>query len=270
MATVKVLERPKQIYYPESDGKPMAETDTHRDQMTDLILTLKDFYHDAPDVYVSGNLLIYYEEGNIHKRVAPDVFVVKGVPKHERRTYLIWEEGKGPDLVIEVTSKKTRFEDQQRKRELYEQVLQVSEYFLYDPTEDYLHPPLQGYRLTRGGYHPIPLKSGRLRSRELGLELGVKEGRLRLHDPQAGQWLLTPAEQAAARRQAEQQARMEAAAREREAAARRQAEQQARMEAAARRQAEQQARMEAAARRQAEAELARLRAELEALRRRRG
>ncbi|MDW8364910.1 MAG: Uma2 family endonuclease [Abditibacteriales bacterium] len=240
MATVKLLERPKQIHYPASDGKPMAETDTHRNQMTDLIEALKDFYRDAPDVYVSGNLLLYYEEGNKHKRVAPDVFVVKGVSKQERRTYLVWVEGKGPDVVIELTSKKTRLEDQQRKRILYEQVLQVSEYFLYDPTEDYLQPPLQGYRLVRGIYQPMALRSGRLRSRELGLELGIEEGRLRLYDVRTGQRLLTPAEQAAARRQAE--------------AARQQAE-------AARQQAE-------AARRQVEAELARLRAELEALRRR--
>ncbi len=234
MATVKVLERPKQIYYPESDGKPMAETDIHRDQMFDLITTLKEFYRDAPDVYVSGNLFIYYEEGNIYKRVAPDVFVVKGVPKHERRTYRVWEEGKGPDVVIEVTSEETRREDQRGKRDLYERVLEVSEYFLYDPTGDYLRPPLQGYRLAKGVYHPIALRNGRLRSRMLGLELGVRENRLRLYDPPKGQWLPTPAEHAAAQRQAE-------AAREREAAARR----------------------------QAEAELARLRAELEALRQRR-
>jgi Uma2 family endonuclease len=203
MATAKLIERPKQIYYPESDGKPMAETDIHRDQMIDLILTLKEFYRDAPNTYVSGNLLIYYEEGNIHKRIAPDVFVVKGVPKHERRTYRIWEEGKGPDVVIEVTSEETRREDQYDKRDLYQQVLKVSEYFLYDPTGDYLRPPLQGYRLVKGAYRACSMVGGRLRSRVLGLELGIKEGRLRLYDPQTGQWLLTPAEQAAARRQAE-------------------------------------------------------------------
>ena len=181
----------------------MAETDTHRDQMADLIHMLKDFYRDAPNVYVSGNLLIYYEEGNVYKRVAPDVFVVKGVLQQERRTYLLWEEGKGPDVVIELTSKETRREDQRDKRDLYEQVLGVSEYFLYDPTGDYLHPPLQGYRLTKGVYQSIPTKNERLRSRVLGLELGVEEGRLRLHDPQTGQRLLTPAEQAEARREAE-------------------------------------------------------------------
>jgi Uma2 family endonuclease len=202
MATVKVLQRPQQIYYPESDGKPMAETDVHRDQMADLILTLKEFYRDAPNVYVSGNLLIYYEEGNIYKRVAPDVFVVKGVSKHERRTYRIWEEGKGPNVVIEVTSEETRREDQRDKRDLYQRVLKVSEYFLYDPTGDYLRPPLQGYRLVKGVYQSIALRKGRLRSKELGLELTIEEGRLRLHDSQTGKRLLTPAENAEPLRQA--------------------------------------------------------------------
>ncbi len=250
MTTAKVVERPtKIIYYPESDGKPMAETDTHRKQMTDLIETLDEFYRKTPDVYVSGNLLIYYVEGDWTESVAPDVFVVKGVPKRERRTYLVWEEGKGPDVVIEMTSKKTRFEDQYAKRELYERVLKVPEYFLYDPIGDYLDPPLQGYRLVKGTYRSCRVVEGRLRSRVLGLELGVKEGGLRLYDPQAGQWLLTPAEHIEAHRQAEKQVQLEAAARRQAEAAREQ---------------------EAAARRQVEAECARLRAELEALRQRRG
>ena len=63
------------IVYPESDGKPMAETDVHRDLMVDSIQMLQHHFRDEP-VYVSGNLLIYYEEGNIRKSVSPDVFVV--------------------------------------------------------------------------------------------------------------------------------------------------------------------------------------------------
>ena len=71
----------------------------------------------------------------------------RGIAKKQRENYLIWEEGKAPDLVIELTSKSTKREDQQKKRELYRDVLRVSEYFLFDPTEDYLKPPLQGFRL---------------------------------------------------------------------------------------------------------------------------
>ncbi len=77
--------------YPTSDGRPMAETDLHRTLMLDLIETLKLRYVDDADTYVSGNLLIFYEQGNKRRHVSPDVFVVKGVPKRQRLNYLVWE-----------------------------------------------------------------------------------------------------------------------------------------------------------------------------------
>ena len=89
--------------YPTSDGKPMAETDLHRDLMLQLIEILKEFYRSVPNVYVSGNLLLFYEQGNRRRHVSPDVFVVRGVEKRERENYLVWEEKKGPQLVIELT-----------------------------------------------------------------------------------------------------------------------------------------------------------------------
>ncbi len=90
-----------EIVYPESDGKPIAETDLHRDLMFDFIKMHTHYYKNRNDVYVSGNLLIYYEEGSTKKSVAPDVFVVFGVSKKSRRTYLTWEEGQTPDLCWE-------------------------------------------------------------------------------------------------------------------------------------------------------------------------
>ncbi len=48
----------------------------------------------APEVYVGGNLPIYYEEGDPAKSVAPDVFVVFGIAKRQRRIYKLWEAGK--------------------------------------------------------------------------------------------------------------------------------------------------------------------------------
>ena len=75
------------VHYPERDGKPMAESDLHRKEMARLIETLDAFLADRPDVYVSGNLLLYYEEGNPRASVAPDVFVVLGVPKRDWPIY---------------------------------------------------------------------------------------------------------------------------------------------------------------------------------------
>jgi hypothetical protein len=98
--------------------------------------------------------LLYYEQGNRRKSVAPDCFVVWDVEPRRRRTYKLWEEGKGPRVVFEVSSKSTKREDFGRKMRLYAQ-LGVEEYYIYDPTSEYLKPPLAGYRLVGGGYAPM-------------------------------------------------------------------------------------------------------------------
>lgn len=142
---------PPDIDYPSSDGSPMAETDDHRENMVALIETLKIHFTQAdPPVYVSGNLFVYYEPGNRLRHLSPDVFVVRGVPNHNRDYYLIWEEGRGPEVVIELTSRSTKGEDVDDKFWLYRDVLKVPEYFLFDPHQEYLNPPLQGFRLVAG------------------------------------------------------------------------------------------------------------------------
>jgi Uma2 family endonuclease len=195
MATVSRQRATQDVDYPTGDGKPMAETDMHRDDMVDTIQMLKDHYADQPDVYVSGNRLMFYVEGDRRKHISPDVFVVRGVEKKDRDHYLIWKERKAPDAVIEITSKSTRREDQRKKKELYRTVLQVPEYFQFDPTEDYLKPPLQGFRLVGGLYAPINAVNGRLPSDVLGLHLERDGQRLRLFNPATGARLLTTAEQ---------------------------------------------------------------------------
>ncbi len=183
--------------YPTSDGRPIAETDLHRELMFDLIKALQAYYAADPMVYVSGNLLLFYVPGDRLRHLSPDVFVVKGVPKRERPNYLTWEEGKGPDVVIELTSSSTRDEDVQDKYQLYQNSLRVPEYFLFDPMGDYLDPPLRGYRLREGKYAPIRPFRGRLPSKVLGLHLERHGRSLRLYEPTAKQWLLTPAERIA-------------------------------------------------------------------------
>lgn len=180
------------IFYPESDGKPMAETDKHRDLMVDFIQMLQQHFRDAL-VYVSGNLLMYYEQGNPKKSVSPDVFVVFGVSKKQRRTYLTWEEGKTPDFVLELASPSTFREDLRRKKALYESVLSVKEYYIYDPYGE-INPNFIGFRLTNGVYEEITFVDERLPSDVLNLELGEHGGILRLFDPSTEQWLQPPPE----------------------------------------------------------------------------
>ena len=179
------------IVYPSSDGKPMAETDRHRKLMMDFILMLEDRFKDVNDVYVSGDLLMYYEEGNIYKSVAPDVFVVFGVSKKDRRTYRTWEEGCTPDFVLEVASPSTYNRDITDKKALYASVLSVREYYIYDPYGE-VSPHFQGYRLVEGAYQEITFVNGRLPSVVLGLELGERDGVLNLYDPSRSVWVPTP------------------------------------------------------------------------------
>lgn len=182
--------------YPTSDGRPMAETDTHRVLMITSIETLDHFFADQPMVYVSGNLLVFYEEGNRRRHVAPDTLVVKGVPKGMRDHYLMWVEGKTLDAVMEYTSKTTRHEDLHEKFDLYER-LKVKEYFLFDPLGDYLKPRLKGYRLRQDKYVEIRPVKGRLPSKVLGLHLEADGADLRFYNPATKQWLPTPEERLA-------------------------------------------------------------------------
>jgi Uma2 family endonuclease len=190
MARMAAIPFQRVVEYPDSDGQPMAETEVHLREMLDLIAALTRRYQETPDVYVVGNMFLYYREGDPRSVVAPDVFLVRGVPKGYRRTYKVWEEGRVPDLVIEVTSDSTRDEDLVRKKACYER-LGVEEYFLHDPEGDYLAPRLQGYRLAGNRYEPIPSNpDGSLDSRTTGLTLRIEGRNLRLIDTLTGERLL--------------------------------------------------------------------------------
>ncbi len=213
----------REVYYPETDGEPMAETDLHRDLMAELIAELETYFEHAPDVYVSGNLLIYYVQGNPKKRVAPDVFVVRGVPKHKRRIYKLWEEGHAPSCVIEVSSRGTILNDANKKATLYAS-WGVQEYFLYDPEYDWLPEGLAAHRLVDGVYEDIEIKDGVAHSEVLGLDVVDTGETLRLRDPHTVRFLPTRQEAEAARRQAEAARQQAEAARQQAEAARQQAE----------------------------------------------
>ena len=131
----------REVEYPGSDGRPIAETEIHLNELFDLLAALKCRYRGVTDVYVGGNLFLYYRQGDPRSVVAPDVFFVRGVPSGLRKTFKLWEEGVPPCFIIEVTSGSTRDEDVRKKKVLYEQ-LGVEEYFLHDPEGDYLSPQL--------------------------------------------------------------------------------------------------------------------------------
>ena len=247
--------------YPESDGKPMAETPIHWLATVDATYPLRLFYQDRGDVYVGSDMFMYYVEDDLKHSVVPDVWVAFGVPKlPERRTWLTWLEGKGPDFVLEITSKSTKREDEVRKKKLYEE-LGVKEYWQFDPTGDYLDPILKGRELgTHGKYRDLVLeeRGGVLRHASLlGLEVCLEDGRLFYFDPVGNVRLLTYPEKDSAL-QSEKAARLrEQEARRKAEAARLKAEEKRDLEARLRRE-------EATARHAAEARVAELERRLRA------
>jgi Uma2 family endonuclease len=173
----------------------MAEAPLHRDVLFLCIDTLRRWFAADKNVYISGNMMVYYERGNPRRWVSPDVQVTLGIPREpERRVYKTWVEGKMPDVIIEATSRSTQREDEESKFELYRR-LRVREYFLFDPEGDYLDPSLAGYRLVAGEYRPIEPIGGRLPSDVLRLHLQADGTALRYFDPAAGQRLLSSQEE---------------------------------------------------------------------------
>jgi Uma2 family endonuclease len=194
------------IDYPESDGQPMGETDKHILLMFTFRFMLDEYFRTTERIYVGSNLMCYYIEGDPTKSISPDVFVVRGAAKGERRVYKFWEEP-APNVVLEISSRKTRKDDLGKKKDLYAW-LGVREYFVFDP-EYKLQPPLRAFRLHGTDLVEEMVLGNRAMSNELGLEL-VNDGHtLRLWNPLASEYLRTPAEEAAAR-QAEATARQEA------------------------------------------------------------
>ena len=212
------------LVYPESDGEPMAETPKHQQVMIDCMDILRSHFYGTPDVYIGGNMLLYYEEGNPRKSISPDVFMVRGVSKKELRTYKTWEQQPTLDFVLELASPSTFERDFTVKKDIYAKILRVKEYYIYDPYGE-IEPAFIGFRLVGEEYQEIVPVAGRLPSDVLGLELGEREGVLRLYNPVKDKWLGTSQErvdEAEARAAEEARARQEAEARAAEEARARQ------------------------------------------------
>jgi Uma2 family endonuclease len=250
---------------PDSDGEPM-ESERHVYQMTLLIETLKAGWAERDDFHVAGNMFLYFDVEQTRGRYfrGPDVFVVLDVPKRERRSWIVWKEGKGPDVVIELLSPTTARVDRTVKKQVYQDQLRVAEYVLYDP----FRYDLEGFRLRDGRYEPLSLDGGRLYLERLDLLLVPWEGTYQGLDIRWLRWarpdgslLQLPGE--AERERAEAERERAEAERERAEAERERAEAERERAEAERERAEQAEATATAERERAEA-LARRLAELEA------
>lgn len=162
-----------------SDELPL-ESDIHRDQIDLLIRILKLWWRERQDFYASGNLTIYYspnQKKSEHFR-GPDFFVVLGTQKKDRKRWVFWQEdGKYPNLIVEILSNSTAAVDKGLKKQVYQNTFRTPNYFWFDPVTI----EFKGFHLVNGKYQEArPTTDGRLWSQQLELYLGVYEGKLRL------------------------------------------------------------------------------------------
>ena len=195
--------RANEVFYPSSDGKPMAENMWQADA---ILNARSDLGSARPQALVAADILMYPEEGNNRNSIAPDVLVALGVGTHKRSSYFVWEEGKPPDWILEVASPGTQAEDRGHKRRRYAEI-GVPEYWMFDPkspqrgargapshenagTYPRGTPRLQGLKLVDGEYRPLEPKvvdgERMIHSEVLGLDVRVDGELLRFRDPATG------------------------------------------------------------------------------------
>lgn len=202
-----------EVIFPPGDiwsDEPPLESDLHRDQIDLLIRLLKSWWQERQDFYASGNLTIYYSPNQKKSEYfrGPDFFVVLGTEKKDRKSWVVWQEdGKYPNVIVEILSNSTAAVDKGFKKQIYQDTFRTPDYFLFDP----ITRELQGFHIVDGKYQEIQSTSdGRLWSQQLELYLGVYEGKLRFFTSE-NQLIPSPEELAQQAQERAQQAEQEIA-----------------------------------------------------------
>lgn len=197
------------VVYPEEEKVLEAEPQGNARRYVQSALSIR--CQERPDIYVAGDMFVYYRMNDAEARLAPDIMVVFGAAESPPRpSWLVWREGGlTPDFVLEIASPGTAADDAGRKRDRYA-IMEVQEYWRFDPQGGELMPELLTGEVLddAGGYRPLPVApdaAGILRGHSalLGLDLCVVGSELRLYDPATGEWLRSHAESEAAARSAE-------------------------------------------------------------------
>ena len=208
MTTLDIL---PEVTCPPTDlwsDEPPLESDLHLQQIIILLSCLELLWQEKNDYYASGNLTIYYNEEQLKKRdfCGPDFFVVLDTEKRPRKSWVVWgEQGKYPNVIVEILSDSTANIDRTKKKILYQNTFRTPNYFWFDPNT----LEWQGFRLIEGQYQAISAnEQGYLWSEELGLYLGIFDRKLRYFTVD-GQLVPTPQEAELQQRQAKEQALLE-------------------------------------------------------------
>lgn len=194
------------VVFPSGDfysDEPTLESYLHLQQMLLLLKCLDWLWKDRQDYFAAGNLTIYYSprQRKSEDFRGPDFFVVLDAEKRPRKSWVVWEEdGRYPNLIIELLSASTAKTDQGLKKQIYQDIFRTPDYFWFDP--DNLE--FQGFHLVDGQYQALqPDARGYLWSQQLGLYLGVQENTLRFFSAE-GKLVPTPEESAEAEQQRNQ------------------------------------------------------------------
>jgi Uma2 family endonuclease len=198
---------PAEIFYPSSDGEPLAESYDHMYVLMTTLAMLLNHLQDQPAT-VLANQFLYYAQGFPRLRVAPDVMVIFNVPSGGRDNYKTWEEGQVPAVIFEMTSPSTRSNDEVEKKNLYEN-MGVMEYWQFDPRGEWIPEKLRGYRL-QGDLEPAYVLIDNNQSIELQLQLAVEDKIIAFYRLDNGAKLLPLAELNIAVEQQTQRADQEA------------------------------------------------------------
>ncbi|PLZ93173.1 hypothetical protein CEN45_19325 [Fischerella thermalis CCMEE 5198] len=194
---------PEDVILPPSDlysDEPPLESELHLEQIMLLLKCLKWLWRDRTDFYAAGNLTIYYSlnKSKLEDFRGPDFFVVLDTERKTRKSWVVWEEdGKYPNVILEILSESTANTDKEFKKKLYQDTFRTPDYFWFDPyTLEFA-----GFHLVDGKYQPLKANNqGHLWSQQLGLYLGIHQGLLRFFTPE-GHLVPTPEEEAESERQ---------------------------------------------------------------------
>ncbi|PMB21073.1 Uma2 family endonuclease [Fischerella thermalis] len=194
---------PEDVILPPSDlysDEPPLESELHLEQIMLLLKCLKWLWRGRTDFYAAGNLTIYYSlnKSKSEDFRGPDFFVVLDTERKTRKSWVVWEEdGKYPNVILEILSESTANIDKEFKKKLYQDTFRTPDYFWFDPyTLEFA-----GFHLVDGKYQPLEANNqGHLWSQQLGLYLGIHQGLLRFFTPE-GQLVPTPEEEAESERQ---------------------------------------------------------------------
>ncbi len=175
--------------------EPEMESSLHYAQLALLVSCLEWLWRDRQDFFIGATLTIYFSRQQLKNRDfrGPDLFLVRDTERRPRNSWVVWEEdGRYPNLMIELLSASTAAVDRGLKKDLYSRRFHTPEYFWFSPET----LEFAGFFLVGNQYQPIQASAeGWLWSRELGLYLGVIAGGLR-YLSEAGELIPTPAEAA--------------------------------------------------------------------------